>query len=132
MNPFETKSDGNIVRDAAIRQASHITEATLLNGVASLRDPGCPAKDYALVADMGASTVWSINVCTGMVNLAAQDVEMQAPANSTPIGINGIKVRDNYLYWTNKAKFALYRVPIDTNTGISHANATAELLVENL
>jgi hypothetical protein len=132
MNPFEIKSDGSIMRDAAVRQASHIEEATLLNGVASLNDPGCPAKDYVLVADTGASAVWSINIRTGKVTLAAQDVDMQAPANSTPIGINGIKVRDDYLYWTNTAKFALYRIPIDGNTGIAHTNSTAELLVENL
>jgi hypothetical protein len=45
MNPFEMKSDGSIVRDVAVIQASHIEEAILLNVVASLEDPGCLAND---------------------------------------------------------------------------------------
>ena len=43
-----------------------------------------------------------------------------------------LKFRDGYLYCTNIARQALYRLPLNPDTGLVPANSTAEMLLQNL
>ena len=94
MNKFRATKDGVVTHPASIRKASHVTEASILNGVTSM--PGsriATAETSIFVADTGANVIWSINVYTGRVTLAAQDETMMPPSDAPlPIGVNGVKI----------------------------------------
>lgn len=51
--------------------------------------------------------------------------------SKVPTAINGIKLRKNYLYYTNTATSKFYRIPIAKNL-TAPASAKAELLASNL
>lgn len=84
----------------------------LLNGMALLSKE----KDLILIADSVAGIVWRLNVCTAEVLPIIEIPEMlPPPPPAFPLGVNGIKVRDGFLYFTNTGASALYRLPIHTN-----------------
>lgn len=87
----------------------------LLNGMALLSRE----KDLILIADSVAGIVWRVNVCTGEALPIISVPEMlPPPPPALQFGVNGIKVRDGILYFTNTGANAFYRLPI-------HANGTA-------
>jgi sugar lactone lactonase YvrE len=51
-------------------------------------------------------------------------------AAQQPVGVNGIKVHDGYLYFTNSGKGTLGRVPISTVSGV--VTGPAEVLVSGI
>ncbi|KAF2994147.1 hypothetical protein E8E14_002970 [Neopestalotiopsis sp. 37M] len=99
------------------------------DGIAAL--PGQP--DIVLAADMYAARVWSIDVRTGAVDVFAQTPEMAQVHNATMIGINGVRVSQGYLYWTNSDLQCVYRLPLDECGGGGSEVAELESeLVANL
>lgn len=102
---------------ASISKIVDFSDADLLNEMTLLSKE----KDLILIADSFAGIVWRLNVCTGEVLPIIEIPEMLPPPPSPsifPIGINGIKLWDGFLYFTNTGAGALYRLPI-------HANGTA-------
>jgi hypothetical protein len=93
-----------------IKQVAHLTDAGLANGFELLsKDAG-----NILVADSEVGAVWKVNVNDGAVEKVITLDEMKPPPPpAMQMGINGLGVRDNYLYWSNTAKQLFCRIKID-------------------
>jgi hypothetical protein len=100
---------------------SDIPGSGLLNGIELSKSAG-----EILIADSALGLVWKVDVNTGSHSVAIQVDEMKPPAQGLPMGINGIKIRDGYLYWTNTGEKFFCRIKID-----EHGNAVGgtEILV---
>ncbi|KAI0466375.1 hypothetical protein F4859DRAFT_507460 [Xylaria cf. heliscus] len=113
--------------EPTIRLVTKIPEAGILNGAASI--PGC-SSPAILVADSGIGSVWRVDLKTGEYEIAAAVPEMDSVANATlPLGINGIKIRNGNLYFSNSNHVSIYGLPINKN-GIAAKNAKAELVAK--
>ncbi|KAG6045747.1 hypothetical protein E4U39_001983 [Claviceps sp. Clav50 group G5] len=98
------------------RLAVRLPEAVLLNGASAV--PGKP--HLVMAADSAQGLVYRINVDTGKVDIT-QNLDKMKPMphtdkgnNSTrnSIGINGVRVRNKHLYFTNSATHGFYRVQV--------------------
>ncbi|KAI0892502.1 hypothetical protein F4806DRAFT_232802 [Annulohypoxylon nitens] len=113
--------------NATTRKVIDFPEAKLANGIAAV--PTC-GNNVALIGDSFAGSLWRLDTKTGKYEAVLAMSQMAAPANgSLPIGINGLKVHDGYVYWGNSATATLYRAKIDKN-GYPVANATAETVAK--
>ena len=108
-----------------ITKVADLPGAGLLNGVEVL--PGNP--NEVLIADSSLGKVWKLNVRSGDFGTVIEVPEMGSPANGTQsaVGINGLHIRDQYLYWTNSDAGAFYRIQIDS-AGFSMLEAKAEIV----
>ncbi|KAG6353440.1 hypothetical protein INS49_005621 [Diaporthe citri] len=102
--------------EPALEVVATLPDAVMLNGMDSL--PQNPA--VVLIADSRVGTVWRVNTTDGDVAIAYQGDLLLPPENATvPIGINGLKVSNGYVYFTNTAKNLFARVAV-TNDGVMH------------
>lgn len=115
---FETTPNGTRIRDPAFRKLAELPHAKLVNGMATVND------DVVLVADSIAGLVWRVDTTNGSVSIAAEDPTLKGPTAQVA-GVNGIKVFNGSLYWTNTGLQGLYRIPISSD-GI--AGGSAELV----
>lgn len=129
IGPFAVwKIDFNPKSGPRIQEITQLAGAKLPNGVANL--PGCSQR--VLVADSFGGLVWSVDIATKEVQVAVQVPEMAPPSNTAdrnPVGINGIKVHDGHLYWTNSVLSTVYRIKINSN-GTVHNNAKVEVVAK--
>lgn len=111
---------------AGIKQVAHLAGTGLPNGFETLsREDGT-----FLVADSELGAVWKVNVNDGTSENVIDVEEMKfAPPPALSLGINGIKIRDGYLYWSNTSKNTICRVKIDEN---GKAVGDVEVVVEHL
>ena len=85
-----------------------VPEAALINGLA-VWDGG----STLLGSDSQLGQLYSIDTRTGEHAIVARDPTMVSPPGAPlAIGINGLKTRGNYVYYTNTFGMALYRAPI--------------------
>ncbi|PHH79650.1 hypothetical protein CDD80_4135 [Ophiocordyceps camponoti-rufipedis] len=92
------------------------------NGMTSL--PG--VDDVVLIADSTLGLVWRLYLETGVTEVAIQLREMAYHQGTRlKIGINGIKIIDGYLWWSNSYVGDLYRLRID-RLGNPERNARPE------
>ncbi|KAG8531955.1 uncharacterized protein KY384_003591 [Bacidia gigantensis] len=97
---------------------SHLPDDTgLPNGLLSLNN------QTLLLAESNNGTILAINTVTGASTVAIND-PLLLPANGNPIGINGLKLHGNTLYFTNSGLNTFNRVPIDLTTGAALGPAT--------
>ncbi|KAH7117048.1 hypothetical protein B0J11DRAFT_108153 [Dendryphion nanum] len=90
------------------RKVTDIQNAQLLNGMISLNDRNL------MIADSGAGHVVKLDVMTGKYGILIDHPSMKpVPGAALKIGINGIKIRNQYLYWTNTFQNTVSRVKID-------------------
>jgi len=112
---FNSKFNSNIKEQndnvvPAVAKVVDIPEAILLNGMETLT--GC--KNKVLVADSGLGVVWKVDVSSGKYEIVIQIPEMSPPATAKlQIGINGLHLLNNYLYWTNSEANTFYRAKVD-------------------
>lgn len=98
--------------------------AVFPNGLAAV--PG--QRDVVLVANSLGSLL-RVDVHRGIVETIAADPEMvPVPDALLPLGINGIKVLDGYVWWTNSFASTVYRRRIDAAGRIAE-NAPVESIV---
>ncbi|EKG17502.1 Six-bladed beta-propeller TolB-like protein [Macrophomina phaseolina MS6] len=91
-----------------------IPQAEFLNGMTTLSYPN----DTLLIADSGLGLVWRLNVRTREYEVVLEDETMKPVAGSIiALGINGIHVLGDYVYYVNAFQDLLCRVQIDTATG---------------
>lgn len=97
------------VSTPAIDIVAKVPDAIMLNGLASL-----PAYPHIILAtDSRLGAVFRIDTETGASEIALEDDLFAVPANATtPLGINGIKVFDGYVYFTNTGQYIFGRIPI--------------------
>ncbi|KAG5981726.1 hypothetical protein E4U55_002623 [Claviceps digitariae] len=101
---------GSKLATAQPQLAVNVPDAVLLNGASSVL--GSP--DVVLAADSTKGVVFRVNVRTKKVDVT-QDLSEMKPSSGTTysIGINGLRMRANYLYFTNSATHALYRIMVN-------------------
>lgn len=89
--------------------AATLPNAVMLNGMAALTsDP-----TIVLACDSRLGAIWKIDTKTGNVTQPILSTLLQAPINATiPIGINGLKIFDGYVYFTDTEAFTYGRIPI--------------------
>ena len=98
---------------ASITKIADIPEAQILNGAALLsQDSG-----IVLFADSIGGVVWGLDTRTGEYAKVLEDPLMKPGAGPGSIGINGIHVRDRFVYFTNSAQVVLARVPVHAANG---------------
>lgn len=93
------------------RLLTRIANSTIFNGIA--RHPTNPA--LLLAADSAAGAVWRVDLATGAYGVAFSS-PLLAPTGTAPgtnLGVNGLKARGRYLYFTNSAQRFFGRVPVD-------------------
>jgi hypothetical protein len=112
------------------RKVADISSARVLNGATAVPGCGGAAPSAVLVADSTAGLVFRVDTKTGAVETAVQVPEMAPAANaSSPVGINGIKIRGGYLYFDNSYAASIYRVKI-TSAGFAAEGATVETVAK--
>ena len=95
--------------------AATLPDAVMLNGVDSL--PAYP--NVILAADSRVGCIWRVDTDTGAVEKIIEDDAFNATETATvPIGINGLKVFNGSVYFTNTARATFGRVAI-TDDGYS-------------
>ena len=81
-----------------------------LNGMDSI-----PTKPYIVLGvDSKGGRVMRVNTLTRHVDVAFNDPSL-GPSPTFPLGVNGARVRDDYLYFTNSGQGTFARIPIDQN-----------------
>ena len=106
-----------------VTKVADFPEAVFLNGAALLD----PTAGYIIIADSGLGAVWRLDINTGHVVKVIQDATM-APTSFPAIGINGLKVRDKDLYFTNTNTASVVRIPISSG---GRAAGGASIVVSN-
>ena len=98
---------------ATVAKIADIPEAQILNGATLLsQDSG-----IVLFADSIGGVVWGLDTRTGEYAKLLEDPLMKPGAGPASIGINGIHVRDRFVYFTNSAQIVLARVPVHAANG---------------
>jgi hypothetical protein len=87
--------------------------AGFLNGIGQLDDGRAVA-----ISDSQLGLVWYLNIQTGDYHVLHRHETMDANSDlGMLIGINGLKVMHDHMYYTNSPKRIFCRVRIDTRTG---------------
>lgn len=107
MNTFEATSAGVVTQNATVSKIADITSADFLNGMTTLDE------EHIFTGDVYNGWVYKVNVLTGEYSITIDDPKMKFPADaSTNLGVNGLKILDCYLYWTNTAVGSLNKIEI--------------------
>ncbi|KAM3500317.1 hypothetical protein MY10362_006513, partial [Beauveria mimosiformis] len=71
-----------------------------------------------LVGDAAEGVIFRLNTKTGEYALVQRDESFRPPVDAAlPVGLNGIRISENYLYYVNTFNPLYGRVPIDNVTG---------------
>lgn len=112
---------------ASVRQVGSLPDAQLLNGVATAYSCN---PHVLLVGDSFAGTLWRLDTRNGTVESVMSVPEMAAPFPG--VGINGLKVRDGWVYWGNSAQATIYRARFDRDGYPVTRGANATTAVETV
>jgi hypothetical protein len=95
--------------EAELRTVAKLPHAGILNWMASL-----PSYPHIVISiDSKTGNLFRIDTISGAVDIAFQDDELGLPANPVvPVGGNGIKIYDGYLYFTSSARGYFGRIQI--------------------
>ncbi|KAH8691244.1 hypothetical protein BGW36DRAFT_387931 [Talaromyces proteolyticus] len=122
MRRFEA-IDGEVLQPAVVEKVVDIPEAIFLNGMTTLSS----IEKTILVSDSGIGAVWRVDIANRGYQVVIEDKTME-PGPPYNLGINGLHLRDHYLYYTNSALELFCRMPVKPD-GTSAGNA--EVLVTN-
>lgn len=123
MTSFNSKDSNS---KAKIKKIVHLTDAGLPNGMELFSKE----EGKILIADCDVGLVWKVDVNDGKVEKIIEVDEMKPPTPpALPIGINGLKVRDGYLYWSNTGLQLFCRIKIDAE---GKATGPVEILERNI
>ncbi|KAF7970901.1 hypothetical protein HWV62_22662 [Athelia sp. TMB] len=104
-------------------KVTNIPPAIMLNGATTLNE------NAILVADSSAGVVYRVDTLSGNYSVVLDDPTMKAAAGSIlHLGINGLHVRDNYLYYTSSTQGIFVRIPINDD---GTAAGAAEIIAHN-
>lgn len=115
--------NGNVIKKATTTKITAIPEASLANGVTALGGP------YVLIADSALGLVWRVNTWTGEYKTIIEDPLLLPEAgNSFVIGINGLHVFKEFLYFSNSLLNGgfIAKIPINLH-GPNAGAATGEV-----
>ncbi|RDW89772.1 hypothetical protein BP6252_01804 [Coleophoma cylindrospora] len=113
---------------SAISKVVDMPEAKLLNSLIPLKKSATGG--IVLISDSYLGAVWQLDVSTGEYSILLAFPEMTFPADAKlPIGINGLRLRGDWLYWANSEQNTFCRVKIDSE---GQAISAVETLVSNV
>lgn len=119
-----SKCGGRVIKKPT--KVASLANAAFMNGITVLNS----AEGIVLAADSILGVVWSVNVRNGSVSVAINDTSMAPPSGGgAALGINGLHVSGDYLFYDNSAMSTLNRIPIDLSTG--HATGPPVVLAKN-
>lgn len=124
---FSLVGNGPALSAAPTSPVALLPEAGLLNGICRLSPSD---ESTILVADSGAGCVFKVDASTGDHAIAIQDPSMAAVQGGLGIGINGVHVYGQHLYYTNLDQRIFARIPISLTTG--EAVGPAEMIAEDV
>jgi hypothetical protein len=104
--------DGATDPPAIVSKVVDIPEGVFLNGMAVLNE----SRGLVVIGDAGAGQVFTLDVETGKYSKTIDDPTMK-PTPALQLGINGLKIRDGFLYYTSSAQAAFNRIPINGTDG---------------
>ncbi|KAF7588513.1 hypothetical protein BBP40_005650 [Aspergillus hancockii] len=95
-------------RQPAAKVLSRLPDAEFLNGIVKF------GKSLLLVTDSAKGVIWRVDLTTGKYSQALSDPTM-LPASGQPnaVGVNGIDVLGNYVYYTSTTQMLFGRIPVD-------------------
>lgn len=120
MNTF-AYSGSTITSNATVSLTTEIPTADFLNGATTLDTI------HVLVADAYNGWVYKVNTLTGAYSIAIDNALMKHPSGGPNLGVNGLKIRNSYLYWTNTGVGTVNKIKITsagTASGASSVVAT--------
>ncbi|KAH7137745.1 hypothetical protein EDB81DRAFT_656164 [Dactylonectria macrodidyma] len=97
-----------------ISEIERIPEASFLNGMTTLNR----RNESVLISDSAGGVVWRLDIGTTNYEIVLEDETMK-PLQGAPLilGINGIRILGNYLYYVNALRGLFCRVKVDLSTG---------------
>ena len=99
-------------KSAEVTKIVTIPQAQVLNGLAVLDH----RKGLLVIADPLLGRIWRVNVYTKEIKIFTDDPLARAGPNAVPpIGVNGIKVRHEAVYWSNSLRNIIARINVDSD-----------------
>ncbi|KAJ5616807.1 hypothetical protein N7537_001921 [Penicillium hordei] len=87
-----------------------LPEGQFLDGITKFSD------DLLLVSDAAKGTIWRLNITTGESSVALSHASMlPAAGQAVKVGVNGLKVLNNFVYYTSTSQEVYARIPVDGN-----------------
>lgn len=87
-----------------------LPDAQALNGMATFTKES----HLVLIADSPKGVVWKVNTQTGDYAIALNDTTMlPAKGQALPLGVNGLKVLDGYVYYSSTTRMEFCRVKVN-------------------
>ncbi|KAH8197819.1 hypothetical protein TruAng_008017 [Truncatella angustata] len=115
--------DLNHVDSAAITKIMDLPYEAFPNGLEAV-----PGETGVVMLASSLGALYRVDLNTRTCVVAAELPEMRPVSGAIlPLGINGIKIRDGHLYWTNSFASTIYRIPIDAH-GIVPESSSAEVV----
>ncbi|KAK3671685.1 hypothetical protein LTR78_008418 [Recurvomyces mirabilis] len=105
-------------RENFVTLLANLTQIGLPDGIVSL--PSRPTT--ILIADAAKGLVWKLDTLSGNYTIVIEDDILHSSNPFLPLGVDGLHVIDEYLYFTNLGDNILCRIAID-----KHGNATDEI-----
>ncbi|KAL8823433.1 MAG: hypothetical protein Q9191_005858 [Dirinaria sp. TL-2023a] len=99
-----------LLHPPAVVHSAHLPKAVLLDGMDVLN----ASEGLLLVGDAGAGILYRVCVHSGAVEVVIEDPTMK-PTPGNPVGIDGIKIRDKTLYFTNPCEKTFVKIPLHDN-----------------
>ena len=111
-NGGDATEDYRSAKSLTASQIATLPEAQALNGMASFTKES----NLVLIADSPKGAVWKVNTETGEYSVALNDTALE-PAEDValPLGVNGLKVLNEYLYFSSTTRMQYGRVKLDEN-----------------
>lgn len=116
---------------AAVSPIAALPKAHALNGMTSFTKES----HLVLIADSPVGVVWKLNVQTGEYSVALNDTTMlPAEGQALPLGVNGLKLVDDYVYYssTTRMQFGRVRVNSDATPAGDYEIIASGFLPDNL
>ena len=114
--------------EPTVKLITTIPEAKGLNGAAALNG----FTGTVLIADSILGAIWKVDVNTGAYSMAIQNSDLNpdpSVAEGQSLGINGLRMADDSVYFTNSYQGTYGRIPINSD---GSASGDAEILARTL
>ena len=95
---------------AKVTKIANFPKGIRLNGLTTLD----ANKGLIYVVECTGGFLYRLNVKTAQIDIAIDDPSMK-PVSNSPFGINGVKVRDGFVYFTNSAVKTFNKIPISAD-----------------
>ncbi|KAF2023868.1 hypothetical protein EK21DRAFT_50622, partial [Setomelanomma holmii] len=128
---WEAKFTASKTSSPVVRKIANIPEAKFLNGVVPL--PEHP--EILLIADSQFGRLFRLDTRTGTSEIVADRPELkpypERQNKTVGFGINGVGIRDDYLYFSNSNLVTIFRIPITRDGYIArHGEAQVEVYAD--